>query len=92
LLLLVAIAALVACLYWLYRRILTLGFAPFPTAPRSDLPSVLKALYLQRRFIRFMVEQQGQSPEALKAGFSNFLAEHQPSNVTAPTQLPAHLS
>jgi hypothetical protein len=92
LLLLVAIAALVACLYWLYRRILTLGFAPFPTAPRSDLPSVLKALYLQRRFIRFMVEQQGQSPEALKAGFSDFLAEHQPSNVTAPTQLPAHLS
>ncbi|MCE2837460.1 MAG: hypothetical protein LW834_10945 [Cyanobium sp. 49614_E6] len=89
LLLLALLAALSAAIYWLYRRVLSLGFAPFPTAPRSDLPSVLKALYLQRRFIRFMVDQQGQPPEALKAAFADFVAEHRPHDPSAPTQKPA---
>ncbi|MCX5951833.1 MAG: hypothetical protein NT158_11995 [Cyanobacteria bacterium] len=89
LLILALLAALAAAIYWLYRRVLSLGFLPFPTAPRSDLPSVLKALYLQRRFIRFMVEQQGQSPEALKAAFADFVAEHRPHDSSAPTQKPA---
>lgn len=89
LLLLALLLALAAAIYWLYRRVLSLGFAPFPTAPRSDLSSVLKALYLQRRFIRFMVAQQGQSPEALKAAFADFLAEHRPHDPSAPTQKPA---
>lgn len=75
--------------FWLYRRVLHLGFSPFPTAPRSDLPSVLKALYLQRRFIRFIVEQQGQPPSALKTAFADFVAEHRPNDVTGPTQKPA---
>lgn len=89
LLILALLAALAAAIYWLYRRVLSLGFLPFPTAPRSDLPSVLKALYLQRRFIRFMVEQQGKSPEALKAAFADFVAEHRPHDPSAPTQKPA---
>ena len=89
LLILALLAALAAAIYWLYRRVLSLGFLPFPTAPRSDLPSVLKALYLQRRFIRFMVEQQGQSPEALKAAFADFVAEHRPHDPSTPTQKPA---
>jgi len=89
LLILALLAALAAAIYWLYRRVLSLGFLPFPTAPRSDLPSVLKALYLQRRFIRFMVEQQGQAPEALRAAFADFLAEHRFLNATATTEKPA---
>ena len=31
--------------------------APLPTAPDSDLPSVLKALYLQQRFTDFAIAQ-----------------------------------
>lgn len=72
--------------FWIYRRVLAVGFLPFPTAPRSDLPSVLKALYLQRQFIRFMVQQQGVAPEALQAAFADFLARHRPDSTAAPTQ------
>lgn len=89
LLLFALLLALAFAIYWLYRRVLKLGFSPYPTAPRSDLPSVLKALYLQRRFTRFMVEQQGQPPEALKAAFAEFVAEHRPHDPSAPTQIPA---
>jgi hypothetical protein len=47
---------------WLYRRIISAGMEPFPTAPRKDLESVLKALYLQRGFIGFMIANQGSDP------------------------------
>lgn len=89
LLLLALLASLGAAVSWLYRRVLHVGFSPFPTASRSDLPSVLKALYLQRRFIRFMIEQQGQPPSLLKNAFADFLAEHRPDDVASPTQKPA---
>jgi hypothetical protein len=92
LLLFALLVGLAAAVYWLYRRVLHLGFSPFPTAPRSDLPSVLKALYLQRRFIRFIVEQQGQPPSALKTAFAGFVAEHSPNDVSGPTQKPATYS
>jgi hypothetical protein len=53
---------------------------------------VLKALYLQRRFIRFIVEQQGQSPSALKSAFADFVTQHRPNDVAGPTQKPATYS
>ena len=85
---LLALGLLVLALsvFWIYRRVLAVGLLPFPTAPRSDLPSVLKALYLQRQFIRFMVQQQGVGPDALQAAFADFLASHQPHSTAAPTQ------
>ncbi len=89
LLLLILLVGLAAAIIWLYQRVLRLGFSPFPTAPRSDLPSVLKALHLQRRFIRFMIEQQGKSPSELKSAFTDFVAEHRPNDVAGPTQKPA---
>ncbi|MBX9748853.1 MAG: hypothetical protein K5Q68_04485 [Roseococcus sp.] len=67
-------------------RIMRAGQKPFPAAPRSDLPSVLKALYLQQRFTRFAIATQGESPAALYAGFAEFLARHRPGDVTGPTQ------
>lgn len=30
--------------FWIYRSVLAQGLRPFPTAPHTDLPSVLKAL------------------------------------------------
>ena len=69
-----------------YASIMRAARKPFPTAPRSDLPSVLKALYLQQRFTRFAIATQGEGPAALHAGFAEFLAKHRPQDVTAPTQ------
>lgn len=69
-----------------YRRIMAEGAKPFPMAPRSDLPGVLKALYLQQHFTRFAIAQQGASPEALHAAFGEFLATHKPDDVAGPTQ------
>lgn len=62
------------------------GAKPLPTAPRSDLPSVLKALYVQQNFTRFAIAQQGAPPDALHEAFGAFLAEHRPADVMAPTQ------
>jgi len=59
---------------------------PFPMAPRSDLPGVLKALYLQQHFTRLAIAQQGATPEALHAAFGAFLATHKPNDVAGPTQ------
>ena len=67
-------------------RIVGQSKKPFPAAPRSDLPSVLKALYLQQRFTRFAIEMQGEDASALHTGFAGFLSAHKPGEVTAPTQ------
>jgi hypothetical protein len=78
-------------LYWIYRRILVAGGKPFPAAPRSDLRSILKSLYLQRQFIRFMIKNQAASPEILKAAFGEFIALHNPGDVSFPTQAPGSI-
>jgi hypothetical protein len=63
---------------------------PLPTAPNSDLPSVLKALYLQQKFTQLAIELQGQSDQDLYTRFATFVADHQPLDSTdpAPTQQP----
>lgn len=71
--------------------ILKLGTTPFPAAPDSDLGSVLKALYVQDRFNRFALAQQGQTPEVLHRAFGAFIAAHQPANLAGPTQPPGRL-
>jgi hypothetical protein len=71
-----------------YRRVMTVGAEPFPAAPNSDLPSVLKALYLQRHFIRHFIATQGADDETLHAAFGGFVAAHQPGNVQQHTQAP----
>lgn len=78
-------------LAWTLKRLLRIGMEPFPTAPRSDLPSILKALYLQRQFIDFMIANQGAVPEQLQAQFRQFVSQHKPSSVAAPTQAPGYL-
>ncbi len=77
---LVAVLILVNAIRWWAAR-------PFPMAPHSDLPSVLKSLYLQRVFVEFAEASQGLSPEALHAAFGEFLTTHRPSEPT-PTQPP----
>lgn len=78
-------------LFIAYRIVMRSGAKPFPTAPNSDLKSVLKGLFLQQHFTRFAIAQQGASPEALHAAFGEFLNEVRPENVDRPTQPPGVL-
>ena len=80
---LIALAAL--CIYGLYRAVMTAGARPFPSAPGSDLPSVLKALFLQQQFTRFAIEAQCLDEVALHARFGGFLDAIRPAE-GAPTQ------
>jgi hypothetical protein len=64
------------------------GAAPFPTAPNSDLPSILKALHLQRVFTAFAIEVQGVDADTLHDKFGKFLADHRPDDVNSKTQRP----
>jgi hypothetical protein len=78
-----------AFVLWLLTTVgivLKLGTTPFPPAPDSDLASILKALYVQNRFTRFAMAQQGQDPEALHSAFGAFVAICQPSTIAEPTQ------
>jgi hypothetical protein len=72
----------------LYYRLVDKAQAPLPTAPSSDLPSVLKAIYLQQHFTDFVIAQQGADDEALYAAFRAFADTHKPGDVSGPTQPP----
>ena len=76
--------------YGLYRWILRRGPAPFPTAPGSDLPTVLKSLYLQQHFTRFAIEAQGLSDAELHNRFGAFLTAGKPGSAS-PTQPPGEV-
>ena len=75
-------------LYVLYHYVLRCGGRPFATVPNTDLPSILKALYLQRRFTQFAIDSQGLDEASLHAGFAKFLVDHKPDDVVACTQVP----
>jgi len=80
--------ALVAFLAWrTYRGILQRGAAAFPAGVPCDLRSILKALYLQQKFQAFAITAQSvRDPAALHRMFGQFLAQHRPDDVHAPTQ------
>lgn len=85
------LAVLVAVvLVILYRVVLDRAAKPFATAPRSDLPSVLKALFLQQQFTRFAIDVQGCDDAALQSRFGDFLRATQPA-AALPTQSPGTL-
>jgi len=75
-----------------YRKIMDTGALPFPTspppAPSSDLPTILKALYLQRPFIDFAIDAQGKSDQALFDDFGRFITDNKPQSLAEPTQRP----
>jgi hypothetical protein len=76
--------------YMLYRWILHRGSTPFPSAPGSDLSSVLKALFVQQHFTRFAIEVQGVDEVTLHQRFGAFLDAVRPSEA-APTQPPGEI-
>ena len=64
------------------------GNKPLAPGKYDDLPTVLKALYMQQHFADFVVEHQGCTPETLHAAFGAFLDRTQPQDRSAPTQEP----
>jgi hypothetical protein len=60
----------------------------FPFKPGSDLPSVLKALYLQREFGAFVIAAQNNrlTDAQLQASFAAFVTTHLPDQNRQPTQ------
>ena len=67
------------------------GLTPVPTAPHSDLKSVLKALYVQQIFVRFAIDNQDASDEELHQAFGRFCDEHKPYEIETPSQQPGVL-
>jgi hypothetical protein len=82
----IVLVALVAGVYVAYRWVMRHGAKPFPMAPNSDLPSVLKSLYLQRQITRFAIDMQGKDDQSLYTAFGGFLQEHRPHDTKAKTQ------
>lgn len=85
---LVVLALLVVLIFFAYRFFMRAGRKPFPTAPGSDLPSVLKSLFIQQHFTHLAIEAQGLDAAALHARFGVFLKATQPADPQRPTQAP----
>ena len=77
--------SLILTLVVVYRDIMKYGSLPFPKAPNSDLPSVLKSLYLQQKLGDFAQANQSGDANKLHKEFGKFLALHKPENVKEPT-------
>ena len=76
---------LALCLYGPYRWVMRRGAGLFPRAPDSDLPTVLKSLFIQQNFTRFAIETQGLGDAELHDRFGAFFDAVQPNSPT-PTQ------
>jgi hypothetical protein len=89
-----AVAAGIAILA-AYMTLMAAGGKPFPAAPDSDLPTVLKSLHLRRAFTRFAIDHQmdsvgkgAPSAQKLYEDFAAFVAANKPDDLKAPTQAP----
>jgi hypothetical protein len=85
-LLLVGAVVLAAGLWLAYATLMRAGAKPFPAAPDSNLPTVLKALHLQRTFTRFAIDSQllaadPNSAQQFHAAFRDFVTVNQPDNL-----------
>ncbi len=82
------VLALVMAIVVTYSAVMRAGNKPYPTAPDSDLKSILKALYLQQQFIDFAIQNQGVNDAVLHENFGAFLNKHKPGDLDTATQKP----
>jgi hypothetical protein len=93
------VGVLAAVIVVAFFSITAFGRRPFPTAPDSNLPTVLKALHLQRAFTRFVIDHQmkaadtnsatsAASAQQLYDDFKAFVAANRPDDLAGPTQAP----
>jgi hypothetical protein len=73
-------------------QLIAKALTPFPKAPApapaGDLPTVLKSLFLQRAFTKFVIDTQDKDDKALYDAFGGFFADNEPDNPDKPTQPP----
>ena len=74
------------------RYALSNGAKPLPPAEYDDLPSVLKALYVQQTFAEFAIDHQGADDARIYEDFGAFLTTHRPEDKISPTQNPGVIS
>jgi hypothetical protein len=82
----------------IFAYVVHFGDRPFPAAPNSTLPDVLKALNLRREFTRFAIDNQfdaadkdAAAAQRLYAAFKTFIDVNKPSDVAEPTQKPGSI-
>ncbi|XDA97252.1 hypothetical protein AB1M95_14175 [Sulfitobacter sp. LCG007] len=85
------VVALVAA-FLAVRYAMANGSKPLAPAKYDDLPSVLKALYVQQKFAELAIDMQGEPPAKVQAAFGEFLRTHRPGERGAPTQPPGVIS
>lgn len=92
---LLLLAGLVLLLPLLWSRLYSEAFAPWPAEPGTDLRSVLKALYLQGRFLDLVERRQRDRAAAgsvsLRRQFREFLEDSQPRDRDAPSLRPGFI-
>jgi hypothetical protein len=78
-----------------YVMVTKAGVKPYPPAPSSTLPEVLKALHVRKNFTRFVIDNQllsvsedAASQQELYDRFAAFAAANKPNDVDGPTQEP----
>lgn len=88
-------AGLIAGGFAVFLYVLELGKKPFPAAPNSTLPEVLKSLHLRREFTRFVIDNQfaaagkdAASAQKLYDSFKIFVDANRPQDTSGPTQKP----
>lgn len=86
------VVALVLAIVAAYLTVMAAGRKPFPAAPDSNLPTVLKALYLQRVFTRFVIDNQVLAADPDEAAarrlydeFKTFVAANKLDDLEGPT-------
>lgn len=79
-----ALLSVAGILWLLWRK----GSQPFPTGANTDLPSVLKSLYVQQRFALLAAELQGADATSIHARFGQFVDQVRPDDTARPTQPP----
>jgi hypothetical protein len=92
LLLVLGLAALAVVIFLAYRKVVDTAKIPFPkTAPpgaSADLPTVLKALRVQREFTQLAIDLQGKTEQELYDGFGAFITATKPYDLNESTQIP----
>jgi hypothetical protein len=67
------VAALAAAILFIGYRVKTYGERRFPPTPDGDLQTILKALYLQTSFGKFVIKHQAADDAALYDAFGRYL-------------------
>lgn len=83
-----AAVALFATIAAFVLIIFRMGSKPFPPAPGSDLNSIMKALYIQQKFVRFATDNLKTDDKELFKAFDDFCKFHLPNDVSGPRQSP----